>query len=74
MLHSGRRDVFGLEEGGDPGFVARDTEDVLISVVGSPAAGAIADAVTREWGEDVVGAQLQNDSYVAEALPGWEAG
>jgi hypothetical protein len=53
--------------------VVRDTEDVLTSVVGRPATGAIADAVTREWGEDVVVAQLQNDSYIAEALPGWEA-
>ena len=74
MLHSCRCEVFGLEEGGDPGFIACDTEDVLVSVVGSSTAGAIADAVTREWGEDVVVAQLQNDSYVAEALPGWEAG
>lgn len=74
MLHSCRCEVFGFEEGADPGFVVRDTEDVLISVVGRPATGAIADAVTREWGEDVVVAQLQNDSYVAEALPGWEAG
>jgi hypothetical protein len=62
MLHSCRCEVLGLEKGGDPGFVVRDTEDVLISVVGRPAAGAIAYAVTREWGEDVVVAQLQNDS------------
>ncbi len=34
MLHSCRYEVFGLEEGGDPGFVVRDTEDVLISVAG----------------------------------------
>ena len=74
MLHSCRYEVFGLEEGGDPGFVVRDTGDVLISVAGRPAAGAIADVVIREWGEDVVVPQLQNDSYVAEALPGWEAG
>ena len=25
MLHSCRCEVFGLEEGGDPGFVVRDT-------------------------------------------------
>ena len=54
--------------------MVRDTEDVLTSVVRRPATGAIADAVTREWGEDVVVAQLRNDSYVTEALPGWEAG
>ncbi len=71
MLLSGRCEVFGLEEGGDSGFVVRDAEDRLISVVGCPARDAIEEAVTREW--DVVIAQLENGSYVAGVLPGWKA-
>ncbi len=73
MLLSGRCEVFGLEEGGDPGFVVRDTEGQPISAVGRPARGAIEEAVAREWDEDVVIAQLENGSYVAETLPGWKA-
>jgi hypothetical protein len=37
MLLSGRCEVFGLEESGDLGFVVRDAEDRLISVMGRPA-------------------------------------
>ncbi len=70
MLLSGRCEVFGLEEGGDYGFVVRDTEDRLISVVGRPGRDAIEEAVARE--RDVVVAQLEDGPHVATALPGWE--
>ena len=51
MLLSGRCEVFGLEEGEDLGFVVRDAEDVLVSVVGCPGSEAIEEAVAREWEE-----------------------
>ena len=51
MLLSGRCEVFRLEEGEDLGFVVRDAEDVLVSVVGCPGSEAIEEAVAREWEE-----------------------
>ena len=73
MLLSGRCEIFGLEEGEDLGFVVRDTEDVLISVVGHPGNAAIERAVAREWEGDVVIAPPESGSHVAAALPGWRA-
>lgn len=71
MLLSGRCEVFGIEEG--PNFVVRDTEDVLISVVGRPKREAIEEAVARKWEGDVVIAPPENRPHVAAALPGWRA-
>ncbi len=71
MLLSGRCEVFGLEEGEDPSFVVRDTEDVLISVVGRPVRDAIEEAVAREWEGNVVIAPPENEAYVSAALSGW---
>jgi hypothetical protein len=65
MLLSGRCEVFGLEEDEDLGFVVRDAEDVLISVVGRPGSDAIKEAVTREWEGDVVIAPPEYSSHVA---------
>ena len=48
MLLSDRCEVFGLEESGGHGFVVRDTEDVLISVMGRPGRDAIEEAVARD--------------------------
>jgi RimJ/RimL family protein N-acetyltransferase len=73
MLLSGRCEVFGLEEGEDLGFVVRDAEDVLISVVGRPGGDAIERTVAREWEGDVVITLPENGSHVAAALPGWRA-
>ncbi len=73
MLLSGRCEVFGIEEGEDPGFVVRDTEDVLISVVGRPGKDAIEEAASRRWEGDVLIAPPENGPYVAAALPGWRA-
>ncbi len=73
MLLSGRCEVFGLEEGEDPDFIVRDTEDVLISVVGSPGRDAVEEAVAREWEGDVSIAPPDNGPHVSAALPGWKA-
>jgi GNAT superfamily N-acetyltransferase len=71
MLLSGRCEVF--ERGNDSGFVVRDTETRLISVVGRPPGDAIAEAVTRGgYGGDVL-AVSENRPHVATALPGWTA-
>ena len=73
MLLSGRCEVFGIEEDGDPSFVVRDTEDVLISVVGRPGRDAIEEAVARGWEGDVLITPPENEAYVSAALPGWKA-
>lgn len=73
MLLSGHCEVFGLEEGRDSGFVVRDTETRLISVVDRPREDAIAEAVTRGgYGGDVL-AGTEDSPHVATALPGWTA-
>ncbi len=73
MLLSGRCEVFGIEEGEDLDFIVRDTEDVLISVVGRPAKGVIEEAVTRRWEGDAIITPPENGPHVAAALPGWRA-
>ena len=70
MLLSGRCEFFGLEEGRDPSFVVRDTEDVLTSVVGHPGRDAIEKAAAREREGNVVVAPLENGPYVSARLPG----
>ena len=73
MLLSGRCEVFGVEGGGGHGFVVRDTEDVLISVVGRPGRDAIEEAVAREWEGDVLITPPEYEAYMSAALPGWKA-
>lgn len=73
MLLSGRGEVFGLLEDGEPRFVVRDPEDKLVAIVGHPAEGEILEAVARNGDGGVVIAQLEAASHVAAALPGWRA-
>ena len=73
MLLSGRCEVFGLEGDRDSGFVVRDTETRLISVVGRPPEDAIEEAIARGgYGGDVL-TDSENRPHVAAALPGWTA-
>ncbi len=65
-------DLLGLEEGPEgPSFVARGLypEGELVSVVGSPASGAIAEAVDRNGDSGAVIAMPENAPLVARALP-----
>lgn len=71
MLLGGECELFGLEEGGDPSFVVRDTGYPLVSVVGRPEKAAIREAVAGRRGLEVI-ATPENGEYVAAALPGWE--
>jgi hypothetical protein len=60
----------GSEEGG--GFVLRDPPSGFVSVVGRPAATAIAEAVElNERGGDVM-SQTDNADHVGAALGGWK--
>ena len=75
MLLRGDCEIFGLDEAGEPRFVARDPEERVAFVVGRPAEGAIRHAVVARSGEEggVVVAQLGEVPLVTAALPGWEA-
>ena len=68
-------DLLGHEEGTKgPSFVVRGLypEGELVSVVGSPASGAVVEAVSRNGGSGAVIAMPENAASVARALPGWE--
>ncbi len=74
MLLGGRCEVLGLEEdAAGPSFVTRDGEEGLVCVVGYPAREAVAEAVARNGNAGAVIAMPENDSRVAQVLPGWEA-
>ena len=75
MLLGGYAEVTGFEEGGEalPSFVARDAEEGLVCVVGTPEAAAISDAVARNGDRGALISMPENVSRVRQALPGWEA-
>jgi GNAT superfamily N-acetyltransferase len=72
MLLSDNCEIYGLEEGEEVAFVARDTGYPLTSVVGRPSARAIGDAVVRGRGGYEVVTPPENRAHVAASLPGWE--
>lgn len=71
MLLSGRCKIFGLEEGEETAFVARDVGYPLVSVVGRPSGPAIREAVARGQEYEVVLSPPENGAHVAASLPGW---
>lgn len=73
MLLEGSCEILGLEWGPSPSFVARDGEEKLVCVVGSPAPEAVSEAVARNGGAGEVIAMPENVVHVAEVLTGWEA-
>ncbi|MDP8952601.1 MAG: GNAT family N-acetyltransferase [Actinomycetota bacterium] len=68
-------DLLGLEEDTEgPSFVVRGLypEGELVSVLGSPASGAIAEAVDRNGDSGAVIAMPENAPLVARAVPDWK--
>ena len=74
MLLQGRCEVLALQaDATNPSFVARDEEERLVCVVGTPAASAILDAVARNGDGGALISMPENVSRVRQALPGREA-
>lgn len=68
-------ELLGVEEGdAGPSFVARGLypEGELVSVMGHPAAGAVVEAVSRNWGSGAIIAMPENAALVTRTLPDWE--
>lgn len=68
MLLAGRCEVFWAEETGGPGFVVRDTEDGLVSVVGRAPEAGIREAAERG---SVVISTVEDARNVSRVLPEW---